>query len=263
MSRQMLNRSDLDYHRFEAAIATWNILNGKSDAGIRNPELLLARVQDAESSPKLRAYALATASDSATQRTAGRRVSRAGVSSGTHTGNTSGTSVINDETLSLEVVRTLAGNPPAAAAILAEIAADTQRNVTLRAEAVAGLAAVAEQHTDLLLKLADDSHRAVREEALRCLRSGNTAAEQIRQLESLATKYPESADLIQAVLAPTLMAVGRPPVTDTTGMAWRLDAVQLRRCGEWSPHLSPRSAGTVFQLPSAQRSRQRGRTGLE
>ncbi len=223
---KMLNRSDLDYYRFEAAIATWNILHGKPEAGIRNPELLLARVRDAESAPKLRAYALRLLP------THPQNAPQEGVSpvqefpEGLTLQLLQELLSVNNESLSLEVVRTLAGNPPVSQMVLAEIAADPGRSVLLRAEAVAGLAAVAEQHADLLLQLADDSDRAVREEALRCLRSGKRSPEQIRQLEAVAEKHPESADLIQAVLVPTTLSDGRPPVTDTHAWLRELDAVE-------------------------------------
>ena len=39
-------------------MAAWNTLSGKPEAGIRDPEILLARVRDADSAPRLRAYAL-------------------------------------------------------------------------------------------------------------------------------------------------------------------------------------------------------------
>ena len=223
---KMLNRSDLDYHRFEAGIATWNILNGKPEAGIRNLDLLLARVQDARSAPKLRAYALRLLP------TQPQTAPQEGVSpvqefpEGLTLKLLQELLSVNDATLSLEVVRTLAGNPLASQMILAEIAADSKRSVLLRAEAVAGLVAVAERQTDLLLQLADDSQRAVREEALRCLRSGKRSPEQVRQLTSLAGKHAESADLIQAILAPTVLTNQRPPVTDTQAWLTAIDAVE-------------------------------------
>ncbi len=55
---KILSQSDLSYELFEAAVATLNTLNGKPEIGVRNEELLLTRVQDTASSPKLRAYAL-------------------------------------------------------------------------------------------------------------------------------------------------------------------------------------------------------------
>ena len=224
---KLLNRSDLDYRRFEAGIAAWNILYGKPEAGIRNLELLLARVQDVRSAPKLRAYALRLLP------TQPQTAPQEGVSpvqelpDGLTLKMLQELLAVNDEALSLEVVRTLAGNPPVSQMMLAEIAEDSSRNVLLRAEAVAGLAAVAEQQADLLLQLADDSQREIREEALRCLRTGKPAPDQIRKLEVLVGKHPESADLVQAILNPTALTDSRPPVTDTQAWLAALDAVEI------------------------------------
>ena len=224
--QQLLNRSDLDYRRFEAAIATWNTLRGKPEAGVRNPEMLLARVLDADSAPKLRAFALRMLP------TQSRSAPKEGVlpvqsfPKGLTLKMLQELLSVNDKTLSQEVVRTLAGNPLISHVVLAEIAADRQRNASLRADSVAGLAAVAEQHTDLLLILAGDDRRIVREEALRCLRSGKYSPEQIRQLQTLAEKYNESTDLIQAVLIPKSLEMGRPPLTDTQAWMAVLDAVE-------------------------------------
>ena len=131
----------------------------------------------------------------------------------------------NDRTLSLEVVRTLAVNPLVSQNLLVEIAADIGQSATLRAEAVAGLAAVAEQHAALLLQLAGDQQRTVREEALRCLRSRKHSPEELRVLEELARLHPESVDLFQAVLAPKTLTSERPPVTDTQAWMKAIDAV--------------------------------------
>jgi putative membrane-bound dehydrogenase-like protein len=221
----ILNRSDLDYPGFEAAVATWNILNGKAETGIRNPELLLTRVLDAKSNPKLRAYALRLLPTQSLNAPPEAGVPVQEFPPGLTVDLLQELLSLNDEILSLEVVQTLAGNPAAGGMILAEIAADTQRSVTLRAEAVTGLAGVAEQHVSLLLQLAADKHRAVREEALRCLRSGTQSPETLRQLESLASRYPDSADLIQAALLPAALADGRPPVTDTQAWLKAVDAV--------------------------------------
>ena len=222
---EMLYRSELDYHRFEAAIATWNTLNGKPEAGVRDPEMLLARVQDTDSAPRLRAYALRLlpAQSRSAPKDGGTplRVFPKGLTLKILQQCLS----VSDETLSLEVVRTLAGNPTVSQNLLAGIAADGERNAALRAEAVVGLAAVADQHTALLLQLAGDSQRAVREEALRCLRSGERSPKQVRLLEELAGQYPESADLFQAVLAPKTLTTGRPALTDTQAWFQALAAV--------------------------------------
>ncbi|MCP4857315.1 MAG: c-type cytochrome [Fuerstiella sp.] len=224
---QMLNDSELDYRRFEAAIATWNTLQGKPEEGIRNPEMLLERVQDSGSTQKLRAYALRMLP------TQPRAAAAADVSpvqkfpKGLTLKMLKNLLSVNDETLSREVVRTLAGNPPVSHVLLARIAADPQRSVMLRADAVAGLAAVAEQHEDLLLQLAGDDERVVREEALRCLRFGKRSPEQLRQLQVLSKKHDESADLFRAILVPKSLATSRPPLTDTQAWLAALDAIEI------------------------------------
>jgi hypothetical protein len=137
---KFLNRSDLDYQRFEAAIATWNTLSGKSEDGIRNPELLLARVNDDKSAASLRAFALRLLPSQS------RSAPKEGVapvrtfSKGLTLKTLQQLLAVDDEVLSLEAVRTLAGNPPVSQQILATIAADETQSPTLRAEAVAGLA---------------------------------------------------------------------------------------------------------------------------
>ena len=223
---QKLAQSDLDYRRFEAAIATLNTLQGKPEAGIRNPEMLLAKVQDANSAPRIRAYALRLLP---TQSLAAPKAGTQPVKNfpkGLTLEMLQQLLAVDDETLSLEVVRTLAGNPVAAQKILAGIAADPQQNVKLRAEAVAGLATMAEQNSALLYQLAGDKERAVREEALRCLRSIPHTPQQVETLKSLASHYPESADLFAAALNPKSVSVGRPALTDTQAWLQALEAVQ-------------------------------------
>jgi putative membrane-bound dehydrogenase-like protein len=222
---KILKRNDLDYHRFEAAIATWNTLNGQSEAGIRNTEMLLARVLDTEGTPQLRAWALRMLPVQP------RSAPKPDVSpvlsfpKGLTLEVLRDLLKLNDETLSLEVVRVLAGNPPVAHVLLAGIASDVRSGTALRAEAIAGLAAVAEQYSELLLQLAGDSQRPVREEALRCLRFCKLSAQQDRQLEKLADLHPDSADLVQAVLAPKSLMLGRPPVSDTSAWLALLESV--------------------------------------
>ena len=223
----VLNRSDIDYTLFEAAMATWNTLSGKPEAGVRDPEILLDRVQDTNSAPRLRAYAL---------RLLPTQPGAAGKDRSQPVKNfPKGLSLellrqllsLNDETLSLEVVRTLAGNASVSQELLSSIAGDSARSDTLRAEAIAGLAAVAEQHTELLFQLVGDDQQVVREEALRCLRSGKRSPDQVAQLRAVARQHPESADLVQAALAPNSLKVDRPAVTDTKAWLKILDAIDI------------------------------------
>ncbi|MEQ9406470.1 MAG: c-type cytochrome [Fuerstiella sp.] len=230
--QKILGRSNLDYHRFEAAIATWNTLTGKPEAGVRDPEMLLRRVQDPKSAPKLRAFALRLLPTQSRSAAADGSPPVQDFPKGLTLQMLQNLLAVGDETLSLEAVRTLAGNAPKARKLLAEIAADSHQSVLLRADAIAGLAAVAEQHTDLLLKLAGDAERPVREEALRCLRAIEQAPEQKNELQRLADMYPESADLVQAALDPKSLANGRPALSDTAGWLTLLDAVD----GPADPH---------------------------
>lgn len=223
---QKLTQSDLDYRRFEAAIATWNTLKGKPEAGIRNPTLLLAKVQDANSAPRIRAYALRLLP------TQSRSAPKAGVKSvhafpkGLTLELLQQLLDLRDETLSLEVVRTLAANSIISQKLLLKIAADPMQSVSLRAEAVAGLASVAEQNTAFLLQLAEDKERTVREEALRSLRSVQLMPKQVQTLKKLTSQYPKSADLIHAAIAPKSLTTGRPVLTDTHAWLQAIEAVK-------------------------------------
>lgn len=222
-----LSQSDLDYKRFEAAIATLNTLQGKPEAGIRNPEMLLAKVQDANSAPRIRAYALRLLP---TQSLAAPKAGAQPVKNfpkGLTLKMLEQLLAVHDETLSLEVVRTLAGNPVVSQKILAGIAADPRQSTNLRAEAVAGLATLAEQNADLLYQLAGNKERAVREEALRCLRSIQHTPQQVQTLKGLAVKYPESKDLLEAALNPKSLSAGRPALTDTQAWLQALKAVPV------------------------------------
>ncbi|MDF1743189.1 MAG: c-type cytochrome [Gimesia sp.] len=222
-----LTQSNLDYQRFEAAVATWNTLKGSPDAGIRNPEMLLARVLDTKSAPQIRAYALRLLP------TQSRSAPKEGIQpvqnfpKGLTLEILKQLLAVNDETLSLEVVRTLSGNPIVSQKFLAEIAADTKQSIILRAEAIAGLAGVSDQQAPLLLNLAGDKHRTVREEALRSLRSRKFTPEQKNVLKQLAKQYSESADLVQAVLNPKTLNTGRPALTDTQAWLDALEAVKV------------------------------------
>lgn len=220
---KFLNRSDLDYHRFEAAVATWNTLNGKPEDGVRNPKLLLARVQDSKSAPQLRAYALRllpTQSRSAPKE--GDLPTRK-FPNGLTLKLLEQLLSVDDEVLSLEVVRTLAGNPVAAQKLLSNVAANSDLSGVLRAEAIVGLAAVAEKQIDLLLDLTGSKERTVREEALRALRSLKLQPDQFKKLKELAGSFPDSTDLFQVVLNPESLSEGRPALTDTQAWLAALD----------------------------------------
>jgi len=220
-----LKRNDLTYRLFEAAIATRNTLLGRPEAGIRDTELLLSKVLDDDASPAHRAFAL-------------RLLPQPQVSRSKDNGQTShklppeltielleNLLAMNDPTLSLEVVRTLSMNPAQGEPILIRIAADVQQPDTIRAEAISGLSPFAAEHVGVLIDLVGDQI-TVREEALRCLRTVELDEQHRKQLETLASRYPDSGDAFAATLQPSLIGSKRPTVDDTEAWLAQIKAVK-------------------------------------
>lgn len=222
---QFQQRSDLDYRRFEAAIATLNTLHGNPEAGVRNPELLLARVQDDQSPPQLRAFSLRLLPTH--PRSAPKEGGLAVVDfpKGLSLELLQKLLNVKDETLSLEAIRTMAGNPLLSQEILAEIAADVLQSLSVRVEAIAGLAAVAEGQVEVLTELAQDREKGIRDEALRSLRGVDRSTLRIPPLQKVSTTYPDSAELVEAVVAPDTFTDNRPATTDTKAWLSLLAAV--------------------------------------
>lgn len=221
----VLNRSDLDYRLFEAAVAAWNTLQGHPEQGLRNEEMLLARVRDERSTPQLRAFALRLLPTQSRTAPKDGSLPVRNFPKGLTLELLEQLLAVNDPTLSLEVVRTLAGNPAVSQASLSRVASDPQASDTLRAEAVLGLAAVAEQQLPLLLQLAGDDRKAIREEALRALRGVKFSPEQTRTLEEMGRQHPDSADLLIVLLNPESLTTDRPALTDTAAWQKTLAAV--------------------------------------
>ncbi len=192
-----LHQSDLDYHRFEACLAAENILRGNARVGINNPAMLLERLRDASAPTRVRAYALRLLRPKPGQLTVPFLRELLG---------------LRDDALSLEVVRALAR--AGAGDALAEIARDETRPAHLRAEAIAGLAAAADQNLALLMALTLHADATVREEALRALRFTTLTDEQKERLRNIAKQFPDSADLVSAVLDPGALSAHRPALTD-------------------------------------------------
>ena len=132
-----------------------------------------------------------------------------------------------DAGLALEVVRTLAARDAGdARTLLAQIAADESRAPLLRAEAVVGLSAsTSPEHHALLLKLADHGNTALRNEALRALRSSALTDDAKKALGDATRHHPESAPLMRALLDPASINAGRPAFEDTSAWMRRLDAL--------------------------------------
>jgi putative heme-binding domain-containing protein len=208
----MLSQPDLDYRQFEAALAASNTLRGNPEAGVTDVAVLAERVTNTSVPARLRGFALRLIPP--THPKIKVPLLRELLSA-------------NDPVLSLEVVRTLVGrDADDARAMLAEIAADESRDSALRAEAAVGLSASAvPEHHALLVKLATHDNRAIRNEALRALRSSALDDAAKKSLGDCATKHPESATLVKALLDPTSMNTGRPAFEDTDAWLRRLAAL--------------------------------------
>jgi putative heme-binding domain-containing protein len=208
----MFRRPELSFRLFEACLAASNTLAGKSSAGIADDKILLERVTDDKSPAAIRAYALRLLPASHKKLTVGMLKSLMAA---------------GDDTLTAEVVRTLAARAgeKAAADELIAIAHDDRLPPGVRADAIAGLAANGAAATGALWPLAESEQRPVREEALRALRFASPDSAQKAKLEHLAKEFPESADLVDAILDPGSVAAGWPDPADTGAWQKRLDAV--------------------------------------
>jgi len=216
----LLKRSNLSFTLFEAAIAAWNTLNGKPELGLNNNEMLLARVKDEASPPTLRAYALRLLPSVAERAASDGTIATVRFPKGVDAAFLAGLITLGNAELSMEAVRLLSGNPAAGHGTLAKVAMDSAQPTQIRAEAVAGLAAVADKHLPLLLQLAEANPGAIRDEALRALRGQALSEAQSGQLRIL----PQS-DLTAALLNPGSLAEGRPSPTDTQAWSERLTAL--------------------------------------
>ena len=223
---ELLGQSDLEYQVFEGAIAAHTALSGNPELGLRNPELLLARVKDESSSPKLRAFALRLLPVRSTRPVEGNATQKVQYPAGLTVELLQQLLDVKDVALSLEVVRVLAGNPKVTQQVLAGTAADEAIDSQIRAEAVLGLAAVADEQNALLMELANHADATLREEALRALRGVKFSDHQSRALNAIANRYPQSAALVAALTDPASLVKDRPALTDTAGWQKRLAAIK-------------------------------------
>ena len=216
----LLKRNELSFGLFEAGIATWNTLHGKPELGLNNNEMLMARVKDDASPAKLRAYALRLLPSVAERDAADGPVATVRFPKGVTVDFLAALIALGNAELSMETVRLLSGNPLAGHGVLAQVAQDDAQPTQVRAEAVAGLAAVADKHLPLLLKLAEAHPGPIRNEALRALRGLPLSKAQSDQISIL----PQS-DLKEALLNPASLTEGRPEPTNTRAWSQRLAAL--------------------------------------
>jgi len=141
----MLGDPALDFRLFEAVLATWNTLRGDPGAGVTNPEVLVERITNPKTPARLKGYALRLAPPSHKALTLEllRELAKS-----------------EDEVLQLEAVRSLAARKASA-----DIAADENVKIVLRAEAILGV-----EDLSLLQKLSKHAFPLIRDEANRGLR---------------------------------------------------------------------------------------------
>ena len=222
---EVLNRGGVDFRLFEAAVAAWNTLNGKPRAGTQNRELLLAKVLDNKASPAIRAHALRLLPTAPVKAPKPGEQVASRYPRGLNARILEKLAGLGDESLAIAAVRTLAQNPEVGAAALARMATDANATARLRAEAVAGLASVAEEHAALLVRLTEDSAPIVGREALRALRSVELKENQVKRLKPVVQSNPAARELIDAILRPESLVEGRPALDDIAAWSKRLKSL--------------------------------------
>ena len=204
--------SDLDYRTFEAALATMNTLSGQPQAGVADPDMLITRVRDEKAPFHVRAYALRLLAPA--HKNFKQPLWRDLMATG-------------DLSILTELARALAANgTPEARKILFELAENPTIELSVRADAIAGLSQPVALNLPRLIELAESPTRAIREEALRSLRYSKLSEEQWARLQHVKKNHPDSDDLIIAAMEPENIAKNRPSTSDTAAWQRRLDAVR-------------------------------------
>ena len=221
----LLALPDLTFEVFEAAVAAHTALSGTPEVGMRNPELLLARLQAETTSPAIRAFALRLLPVRSTSPVKDDSTPKAHLPKGLTIELLQQLLDLNDPALSLEVARVFAVNSAAMSGSLVTIAKDESADTRVRAEAVLGIASVASDHLPLLVELAGHDEADLRKEALRALRGQTVSEEQLQRLKIVATEHPASTSLVAALTDPESLTNDRPALTDTQAWLKRIDAI--------------------------------------
>ncbi|MFT5471639.1 MAG: putative membrane-bound dehydrogenase-like protein [Verrucomicrobiales bacterium] len=222
---ELLTRPDLAFEVFEAAVAAHTSLSGAPEIGMRNPDLLLAQLQAETTSPAIRAFALRLLPVRSTAPVKDNSTPKAHLPKGLTVELLQQLLALRDPALSLEVTRVFAVNPAAMSESLIAIAKDKSADTRVRAEAVLGLASVANDHLPLLIDLAEHAEPTLHEEALRALRGQSISDEQLQRLQAVAKQHPTSATLVAALTDPGPLTNSRPALTDTEAWLKRIDAI--------------------------------------
>ncbi len=240
---QLLTRPDLDYPIFEAALATWNTLRGNPGAGVTDVNVLLERLTNRTTPPRIKGFALRLVPANHPQLS----------TTMLHEMLTAG-----DPQLSLEVVRTLSGrNAEDAWDILADLAADEALSNELRLEAILGLShSTKPVHLALLLKFAADEVPSIRHEALRGLRSKSLDDSAKGTLQTLAKQHSDISSAVEWILDRERAQLDRPDLTNISGWMERLKQLP----GKADPEAGRRifSASKVGQCAECHRHSGRG-----
>jgi putative membrane-bound dehydrogenase-like protein len=147
-----------------------------------------------------------------------------------------------DELLRLEAVRTLStGSRPGRFEILQKIADDPHESVSLRAQAIMGLADGASQRKDRLMMLTKDGQPVIRQEAIRALRGVDLSGQERDRLNQAVQGDDESRALLASLQtyragdqgrAATRLDHGLPPLADLDAWLARLAGPADAEAGE-------------------------------
>lgn len=203
----LMQRADLTFRIFEAALACWNIITGNPKAGVTDVKMLINRVRDEDSPASIRAFALRLLP--VESRLSDKELLRL--------------LRLNDTALSIEAIRSLSGRTNRTAVEVLELLADNRRlSPRLRVEVIGGLARNSEGQISRLITLAQDRDRTVRHEALRALRFSSVDEDQAKALSKIANRHKDSRALVKAVLYPGSTGEGRPAFSDLSAWTKRL-----------------------------------------
>jgi len=183
---RMLNSSDLDYRLFRAVAAAIDRLDDIKPSDQPSVKLLLAKINDSNAAVEIRSLCLRMISPT---------------SKGLRLDDLIALTAHSDANLRLEAVRTLASHPDAQVArMLAELAVNVEQSVDVRAAAIAGLAATAESHVELMLNIATNDASRLRDEALRSLVGVQLTKIQIKSLLKLSNAQPQVTEAVDRIL---------------------------------------------------------------
>lgn len=205
---KLMHQPGLSFTLFEACLATANTLSGNPRLGVSDPPMLLKLARDQSLNDSARAYAVRLIPPD---------------EKGLKTEFLAELTTSRQQPLVVEAVRSLAArsDQPAQRKLL-EIAQDTTRTDSIRADAVAGIRADSDQKITALLRIAKSSNPQLRDEALRSLRFAELNATQNNQLKSLVASTPAAQQLVAATLEPDSLKQDRPAPQDLSAWQARL-----------------------------------------